>query len=579
MKYLISDETILQTLHLIYRKRLNIMEIETMKLYIEELKRLKKNKLLWIVILVYTLYNLISIFRYQYSALEVSDGLDPTRQILFLCPQIFILYLVTGYEFLSEQYRAGINESIAATAGGCTGRNVLAGFMVMASVLFVNYAVFAGFDIAVTNAIFDAKNIIGANRVADLYIARSLFINIFLIGLIGISAALVISKIQKRIAAYAVIMAVIFASSYMMSEIATMVMIITDYAVNLFDILDMFNVMVPGLRFIPNYAIGFPEMTYRICLILFWSALLITVYLIAGSRRKCTLRNAICVIVCICCFIGYALPSSRVDMGLSSTGSAMADQHYYNIAGHRLENEDGGFDVDSYTMELDTRRLLKAKVTMKVSEPLEEYKFTLSHSYDIRNVYDESGKSMKFDRDKDALTVYSNDGNTKQITVEYRGANEAYYSCSQGVNLRGSFPYYPVAGFRSITEDGMFMNALFLEKDADFDVYIKSFKKVYSNLEEIEKGHFTGRSNGATFVSGLYTSTEKHGVRIVYPPLSALRDESLDAAAKAAVKEGYGESQIFITPNMNRQDDAVSKEQIITRNCFESVKENLFVNE
>ena len=180
MKYLISDETILQTLHLIYRKRLNIMETETMKLYIEELKRLKKNKLLWIVILVYTLYNLISIFRYQYSALEVSDGLDPTRQILFLCPQIFILYLVTGYEFLSEQYRAGINESIAATAGGCTGRNVLAGFMVMASVLFVNYAVFAGFDIAVTNAIFDVKNITGANTMVALYIARSLFINIFL---------------------------------------------------------------------------------------------------------------------------------------------------------------------------------------------------------------------------------------------------------------------------------------------------------------------------------------------------------------------------------------------------------------
>ena len=546
-----------------------------MKLYIEELKRLKKNKLLWIAILIYTLYNLISIFRYEYSILDVSDGLDPTRQILFLCPQIFILYLVTGYEFMSEQYRAGINESIMATAGGCTGRNVFAGFMVMVSVLFVNYAVFAGFDIAVTNAIFDAKNITGANVMAALYIARSLFINIFLIGLIGISAALVISKIQKRIAAYAVIMAVIFASSYMMSEIANMVMIITDYAVNLFDILDMFNIMVPGLKFTSNFALGFPEMTYRICLILFWSALLITVYLISGSRRI-TLRNAVCVLVCICCFIGYVLPSSRVDMGLSSTGSAMADQHYYNIAGYKLKNEEGGFDVDSYTMELDTRRLLKAKVTMKVSEPLEEYKFTLSHSYDIRAVYDESGKNMKYDRDKDALTVYSNDGNTEQITVEYRGANEAYYSCSQGVNLRGSFPYYPVAGFRSITRDGQIMNALFLEKDADFDVHIKSFKKVYSNLEEIEKGHFAGKSNGATLVSGLYTSTERYGVRIVYPPLIGWSDENLDTVAKAAVKDGYGESQIFITPNMNRQDDALSKEQIITRNYFETVKSLAF---
>ena len=544
-----------------------------MELYIEELKRLKKNKLLWIAILIYTVYNFISIFRYEYSVLDVNDGLDPTRQILFLCPQIFILYLVTGYEFLSEQYRAGINESIMATAGGCTGRNVFASFMVMVSVLFVNYAVFAGFDIAVTNAIFDAKNITRANVMAALYIVKSLFINIFLIGLIGISAALVISKIQKRIAAYAVIMAVIFASSYMMSEIANMVMILTDYAVNLFDILDIFNVMVPGLNFTSNFAIGFPEMTYRICLLLLWSALLITVYLIAGSSRKLTLRNAICVIVCICCFIGYVLPSSRVDMGLSSTGSAMADQHYYEFAGYELENEDGGFDVDSYIMELDTRRLLKAKVTMEVSEPLEEYKFTLSHSYDIRDVYDEKGRSMKYDRDKDALTVYSNDSNTKQITVEYRGANEAYYSCSQGVNLRGSFPYYPVAGFRSITRDGQIMNAMFLEKDADFDIHIKSFKKVYSNLEEIEKGHFAGKSNGATLVSGLYTSTERYGVRIVYPPLIGWSNSSLDTVAKAAVKGGYGECQIFITPNMNRQDDAVSKEQIITRNYFEMVKD------
>ena len=114
------------------------------------------------------------------------------------------------------------------------------------------------------------------------------------------------------------------------------------------------------------------------------------------------------------------------------------------------------------------------------------------------------------------------------------------------------------------------------KKDADFDVHIKSFKKIYSNLEEIGKGHFAGKSNGATLVSGLYTSTEKHGVRIVYPPLIGWSDENLDTVAKAAVKGGYGESQIFITPNMNRQDDALSKEQIITRNYFETVKDLAF---
>lgn len=195
-----------------------------MKLYIEELKRFKKNKLLWIALAIYIIYSLAGIFRYEYSVLDVNDALDPTNEILFLCTQIFIIYLIIGYEFLSEQYRAGMNESIAATAAGYTGRNIAAAFMVLTTVLFVNYIVFTGFDIVITNAIFAAKAITEANGMASLYIAKSLFINIFLIGLIGISAALLISKLQKRITAYAIITAVIFASSYMMSEIANMVL-------------------------------------------------------------------------------------------------------------------------------------------------------------------------------------------------------------------------------------------------------------------------------------------------------------------------------------------------------------------
>ena len=77
----------------------------------------------------------------------------------------------------------------------------------------------------------------------------------------------------------------------------------------------------------------------------------------------------------------------------------------------------------------------------------------------------------------------------------------------------------------------------------------------------------------------MYTSTERYGVRIVYPPLIGWSNSSLDTVAKAAVKDGYGECQIFITPNMNRQDDAVSKEQIITRNYFETVKDLAYFRE
>ena len=42
---------------------------------------------------------------------------------------------------------------------------------------------------------------------------------------------------------------------------------------------------------------------------------------------------------------------------------------------------------------------------------------------------------------------------------------------------------------------------------------------------------------------------------------------------KAVRKAGYRDCKVFITPIMNREDSAVSEEQILTRNYFEDVSE------
>lgn len=544
-----------------------------MELYKQSVKLFWKRKILWIPLVAYNLWNMTRIYWYVREELDI-ELLSHTRDILLLCPQILVLYLILSYEFFSERYRTGLEESTRTTAMGFGSKPAIVQAAVMISVLLLNYLVLTVFDLALTAASFQANGMEGQEQLtmAARYICQCFFINVFLIGLIGVLLGMVLSKIEKRAMGYAAIMVTVLITSYLLTEIATMVMVLSDYAVNLFNLLDMFNIMTPGLKFMPNSALGFPMMPYRVCLILFWNLALLLTLLLRDSQKKLSGKSLACLVLCALAFVGYVLPSSRVDMGLSDTGSAMADQHYYGVGNYRIGEQEGGFDVEKYVMELSVHRTLKAKVKMDVSKKLEEYRFTLSHSYDVQKVTDGEGRPMEFCRDEDALLINNRKAKTKTMVLEYTGANEAYYANSQGMNLRGSFPYYPMAGYRQITDDGAIMNQLFLEKDAEFDIEVSTGKTVYSNLEQDSRGHFVGKSNGATLVSGLYAKTERNGVEIVWPPLSGWGEEGLDMVTKAAKEGGYGNSKIFITPNMNRDDDAVSQEQIITRNCFDSME-------
>ncbi len=544
-----------------------------MELYKQSIKLFWKRKILWIPLAAYNLWNMTRIYWYVREELDI-ELLSHTGDLLLLCPQILVLYLILSYEFFSERYRTGLEESARTTAMGFGGKPAIAQAAAMVSVLLLNYLVLTGFDLALTAASFQANGMKGWDQLgmAVQYICQCLFVNVFLIGLIGVLLGMVLSKIEKRAIGYAAIMVTVLITSYLLTEIATMVMVLSDYAVNLFNLLDMFNIMTPGLKFMPNSALGFPMMPYRVCLILFWNLILLLILMVRDSQKKLSGKSMACLTLCVATFIGYILPSSRVDMGLSDTGSAMADQHYYGVGNYHIGEREGGFDVEKYAMDLSVHRTLKAKVKMDVSKNLEEYRFTLSHSYDMKKVTDGEGRPMGFHRDEDALLIDNRKAKTKTIIVEYAGANEAYYANSQGMNLHGSFPYYPMAGYRQITDDGAIMNQLFLEKDAEFDIEVSTGKTVYSNLEQDSRGHFVGKSNGATLVSGLYAKTERNGVEIVWPPLSGWGEEGLDMVTKAAKEGGYGNSKIFITPNMNRDDDAVSQEQIITRNCFDSME-------
>ncbi len=545
-----------------------------MSLYKENFKIFSKYKILWMLLLLHFIANTGLIIQDAYETFgEWISLLDYTRQILLLSPQILVLYTIIGYEFFSEPYRTNLSECTVATTLGYQNKHLSTNLAVVTTVLFINCLLFTAFDLCITHLDIKAHGIHDIDYQCTVYIIKCLFVNIFIIGFIGVLAGALLSKISRRSIAYTAIMAIIFCTSYLLNEVAIMVMVLTNYSVNLYDLLGVLNIMTPGLKFTTDNALGFPMMSYRICLILFWVFFLLLIYCFINSKKQKVVKFSGCITLCVVMFIGYAMPASRVDLSMNSSGSGMADQRYYATGNYHMQEVPSEFLVKKYTMDLDVRRLLKAKVTMKVSKALKSYRFTLSHSYNIDEVYNQDCEPLKFERYKDELLVHSGKARTETITVKYNGASEAYYSNSQGLNLPGSFPYYPIAGYRKITDDGFLMIPLFLENHAEFDIRIKNHGKIYTNLERKEKGHYVGKSNGLSLYSGMYAVEERHGIRITYPFLNGWGDTELEKMTSALKEAGYAGCKVFICPNVNKNDNAISHEQIITGGYFESIED------
>ncbi len=246
-----------------------------MEMYKKNFGIFLKHKLFAIAISAYTLYQ-IAIIITEYIEIygQGFPVLEYTRRILMLIPQIFVLYLIITYEYFSEANRNNLEETIGATGRGYSNSHKRAMFMVMFSVLFGNYMVFALFDVFFTKYDLFLINVQDAGNQGLIFILSCLFVNVFLIGSIAILLGALIAKIKRRITAYATIMTVVFLTSYLLSRVATLLQILTDYSVNLFEFLNIFDIMPKGLVFTINSAFGFSLVPSRVCLTVIGGVLL-----------------------------------------------------------------------------------------------------------------------------------------------------------------------------------------------------------------------------------------------------------------------------------------------------------------
>lgn len=449
-----------------------------------------------------------------------SDAIQFLYSTLSLSVLFFILMMFLSYEYFAKAKAVGLGEVIAATRSGrfrLYGRQF--GVMTIVSVLLT-----AG-PMVINVYYYFYQQIGHAEYLLHIIVCILLYLTgVMVVGtLLGMCASLM----KTRVRAYVFIVIVALLVSPAGQLIAVTITELTDES--MFAFYYPFAITPLEMRGCEN-SFGFTVQAYHVARLLFWMVLLggFLLWKLRPQGKKAAVAAVPILLACaVVCAVIYALPSSKVIGTIDLNDGFGHNSWYYNRLRTSVEDsEKNPFQITEYKLELKIRRLLDAKVSMAVSDPvLEEYPFTLYHRYKVHRVTDGAGNELPFRQEGDSVTVQGN-GAVDRIVMEYAGYSADCYSNAQGVMLPGWFAYYPYAGYHSLTTNrGVSMKTLTLEKPVLFQVQADMDKPIYSNLKQTGTNTFEGVTDGVTLVSGFFDVFEKDGFRIVYPYLSYLHNQ------------------------------------------------------
>lgn len=464
----------------------------------------------------------------------------PIDYILEISWLILVFFLFVGYEFFSQIPRRYMGEALDATRKtslSAFGHQVavmelLAGAVTLLSAAFV-YACMA---------------IAGMNRMQYLLLLFvALLLNVFLMSNVGIFIGLALATNKKRLSAY--ILTLVFSLlSCPLGEMGNAIVgVFVNYTgINIYRITPLFWLYDPiVLEHVSEETFGgLSVLPYRFCAMFFWVFLSSAVFLWRIRRKKrgkSVFLSGGCMAAGIICLAVVLIPSSRLIFNIENPGenTARDDEYYYQLYEEHYQEDDewdewdGGvkvlpdepaepFRVTAYDMTFSTVNQLTGEVTMTVDRgDLDVYGFTLYHGYRVKSIQDQDENKMDFEQEGDYIKVLRGANPVEKITMRYKGYSSVYYTNVQGIDLPGSFAYYPRAGYHVLADRRGSMLHNQLEESAQFRVQFRTNRKIYSNLENQGENCFTGTSNGATFVSGFYEEREIEGVTVVMPYLDS----------------------------------------------------------
>lgn len=460
--------------------------------------------------------------------------LDYLSATLGLSVFAFVFFMFLSYEYLFKLRAQTVKEVLEATENG-RGKFYSLSLLILTGLLAVYCAVLFVFNAGEYLSLDIGKG------GYFLHLALNIFLNLFLVPLVGILLGAAISFVPRRVTAYVLMILSVFLSTPMLSAVTDAVYEGTGKSFALGS--GFFNIFPPSLGYAQIYPFGFNLLSYRWAIVFFWLFAFSSVLLFclsAKGEKKRPILSAVCLVLAVFCAVGYFRPASRVTLGNGAQSSGLSDSEYYSS--HKGESEKAEFEVKKYSLKLDFGRLLSAEAEMALSKELAEYDFTLYHGYEVKRVRSEDGSALRFEQSGDCFTVFSDGKVFSKIVVDYSGDAPRFFANSQGVSLPGWFPYYPHAGKSEIYDPTVFgFNRFLCDSETEFEVKIHSGKNVFCSLSG-KDGEYFGKSEGVTVVSGFYDSLFVGETEVIYPYLAT--NEFTPEKVKNSVEE-YLKSGIF----------------------------------
>lgn len=423
-----------------------------------------------------------------------------------------------------------------------------------------------------------------------IHIVLNYFINIFVLGLLGILIGLFAALLLKRLTAYLFLTFFALLTSQYFYSIAVSFM--SSKNINIFPIYEFFNLYSPALNWRPNYQFGLSLLPYRIELLVIWICFFaaIILFVMSSHRFKYVLRSvsALLTVILIVNFVMYLQPSSKYNMNFNPSGSLWGDSYYYEEYDSRdpalqTTPKVAEFKATGYKINIKIRNQLEALVKIKI-DTLNNYKnddfyiFTLYHGFKVNKITDQQGNELCFTQRDDFITL-DNKGNElsdiRELNFYYFGYHPKYYSNTQGVCLPGHIVYYPIPGYIDLYDaeiDGGI--PVLLDETVPFEVEVDYHKKVYCSLPQTGDNVFSGVTDGVTLLSGMLTSRTVSGIEIIYPYLDIdqgkkkylEQDVARFLAAKTQAKDTTEIKKIMYLPSMNfrENEQAVKYSDYIT---------------
>lgn len=551
-----------------------------MKEFLIYVRLFLKNKLLMITSV---LFCMAVILLQIIEVMFISNTLDSFGEILGLSVWFLIFFLFISYEYFYKTRASGFDECAKTTEKYYS--IYIKQFIVL---MLLNTVIF--FIQSLFSVIAYFKNSIGHPE-ALVHMILNYFVNIFLLGLLGILMGLFAALLLKRLTAYLFLTLFTLMTSQYGYSFALSLM--SSKRINVFPIYEFFNLYSPAMNWRPNYHFGFSLLPYRIELFAVWICLFaaIILFIMSFHKFKKLLRilSAMLAVILLVNFVLYLQPSSKYNMSFNPNGSLWSDSYYYEEYYSRdlvfqTASKTAEFKATGYKMDIKIKNQLEAVVTVR-TDSLGKYQrdnrfyiFTLYHGFKVSKITDGSGNLLNFEQRDDFITLNDSKtdlSNVKEFKFYYSGYHPKYYSNTQGICLPGHIVYYPIPGHIDLYDaesDGGI--PVLLTEPVPFDVNIDYNKKVFCSLPKTESGTFSGITNGVTLLSGMLDSRTVNGIEIIYPYLDTDQGKKEymenDVAQFLSAKVQSGDTteikKIMYLPSMNfrENEQAVEYSDYIT---------------